>query len=182
LDTTCYGYPRWTISLKGNNMSMSHYEKAKQIISQHFRSTFFSGPKSPSVISSAQERLNVIFPPSYARFLSDYGAGGIGSFEIYGLTSEHFDARALPDVVWYIEKARKEWQFPQHLIPISELGNGEIFCLDTDAIRSKDGEVPVITYMIGFSLHEEEVQAIAEDFGVFFLSLVEGEQKRTNLS
>src|SRR5574341_1499567 len=159
-------------------MSMSDYENAKQKISQYHGKSCFSGPKSTSSIVAAMERLKMSFPPTYMRFLNEYGAGGIGSFEIYGLADDNLDYVGIPNVIWYTEKARKEWKLPPYLIPIYDLGDGEVFCLDVHLINRENEEAPVIAYIPGFDLRDEIPNIVANDFGAFFLSLVEQEEKR----
>jgi hypothetical protein len=163
-------------------MSKNDYEKAQQKIAQLDKHSFFSGPKQFSLVNAAEMRLKVKFPPDYSRFLSDYGAGGIGSFEIYGLNDDNLNAIGIPNLVWYMEKARKEWQLPQSLIPIYDLGDGEVFCLDISVARDETDEVPVIAFDPCYSLHEQNLEIMAKDFGSFFLSLIEQEEKRNKNS
>jgi antitoxin YobK len=158
-------------------MSLNDYEKAKYKISFSRKNVHFSGPQSTSSVQKAQDRLGVEFPLTYAKFLCEYGAGGIGSFELYGLTGQENNSTGVPDVIWYTEKGRKEWKLPQHLIPIYDLGDGEIYCLDLGPIKSEEGEAPVIAITPGYSDYSLSLDLVAEDFGALLLSLVDLEDR-----
>ena len=69
----------------------------------------------------------------------------------------------MKDTKFYRETSQ-DFPLPYYFIPISELGNGEIFCLDTANLRN--GECPVIAWYFG------SVEKIAEDFGKFLLKQV----------
>ncbi len=158
-------------------MSVSDYEEAKRLIQKYLDRAKFSGPKTGSDINKAQERLGAKFPPLYRLFLEEYGSGGVGSFEIYGLMNDDLSVTGIPRVVWYTEKARQEWGLPRTLIPIFDLGDGEVFCLDLDKIDPKSEEAPIIAYSPGYPLEEQRFDLIAKDFGEFFLSRMILEEK-----
>lgn len=156
-------------------MSMSDYETAKSKISKYLEQASFYGQQPDSLIFAAQERLKVKFPPTYFRFLQEYGAGGIGSFEIYGLTGKEFDTAERPDVVWYTEKVRTLLEFPEDLIPVYELGDGEFFCLD---LSKNTEEAFVVAYTPGYDYTGQSFEKLAEDFGALLLLLIEQEENR----
>ncbi|MFZ6018220.1 MAG: SMI1/KNR4 family protein [Chloroflexota bacterium] len=160
-------------------MSMQDYEKARELIEEAVRMSgilsTFVGPKPEKLVNFAQERLSVKFPETYRRFLLEYGAGGIGSFEIYGIIQEDFenhDYRHL-DVVWLTLKERTVSNLPNYLLPIFDLGDGELFCLD---FRKKEGnEVKVVGFTPGYSSPQQSLDVVAEDFGKLFFDLVQSE-------
>jgi hypothetical protein len=158
-------------------MSTSDYDDARKRISSSSKKQFFFGPKSPSEIEDAQRRLKVYLPPLYKRFIQEYGAGGIGSFEIYGLTGRDFATAGVPDVVWYTEKARREWNLPVHLIPIYDLGDGEVYCLDTRVVNVRNEECPIVAIIPEKGQSYLNFELLYDDFGSFLLSLVDVENQ-----
>jgi len=158
-------------------MSIQDYEEAKVLITEMLKKpgiiSTFVGPKPLSLINLAQGYLSVKFPETYRRFLLEYGAGGIGSFEIFGVVQEGFENHDYLhiDVVWLTLKERKEWNLPMFLIPIYDLGDGELFCLDLRSIE--EDEAKVVGYTPGYSTPEQSLDIIAEDFGKLFLDLIQ---------
>ena len=69
------------------------------------------GKQSEEIIVSAEKKIGYHFPPTYRNFLIKYGAGNIGSSEIYGVISRDFENSSIPDAVWYALKMRKEFDF-----------------------------------------------------------------------
>jgi hypothetical protein len=104
-------------------MSMKELQEAFDIIEQLNSKDFFSGPKEIELICSAEEALNLIFPPSYKVFLEKYGAGGVNGSEIYGLTKSSkkpFLTPGVPDAIWLTLDERKDDYLPKHFIIISD--------------------------------------------------------------
>jgi hypothetical protein len=158
-------------------MSMQDYEEAKELVTEALKKpgiiSTFVGPKPLTLINLAQSYLSVKFPETYRRFLLEYGAGGIGSFEIFGVVKEGFENHDYLhiDVVWLTLKERKEWKLPKFLIPIYDLGDGELFCLD---LRNNEGdEAKVVGFTPGYSTAEQSLDVVAEDFGKLFLDQIQ---------
>jgi antitoxin YobK len=158
-------------------MSMQDYDEAREVIAEALRRpgviSTFVGPKPITLINLAQDHLSVKFPETYRRFLLEYGAGGISSFEIFGVIQEDFDNHDYLhiDVVWLTLKEREECNLPEFLIPIFDLGDGELFCLD---FRKKEGdEVKVVGFTPGYSTPEQSLDIVAEDIGKLFLDQVQ---------
>ena len=75
---------------------MSDYERAAALIAESKDDADFAGPRPAELIQAAEEALGVQFPPTYRRFVSEYGAGNIGSTEIYGVIDFDFEASSIP--------------------------------------------------------------------------------------
>jgi hypothetical protein len=157
-------------------MSIQNYEKAKELITEALNRPgvfyTFVGPRPVDLINLAQDHLSVNFPETYRRFLLEYGAGGLGSFEIFGVVQEDFENHDYLhiDVVWLTLKGRREWDLPEFLLPVYDLRDGELFCLD---FRKKVGdEVKVVGFTPGYSTPEQSLDIVAEDFGKLFLDQV----------
>jgi hypothetical protein len=150
-------------------MSMKELQEAFDIIEQLNSKDFFSGPKEIELICSAEEALNLIFPPSYKVFLEKYGAGGVNGSEIYGLTKSSkkpFLTPGVPDAIWLTLDERKDDYLPKHFIIISDTGDGYWYCLDASQ-KNADGEYPVVIW--GLHMPEKDKEKVAEDFGEFLL-------------
>lgn len=153
-------------------MSIQDYKVATELVSNYLDIADFVGPRPQSLIVAAEKILGVTFPQSYRRFLQDYGAGSFGSAEVYGVLHENFEESGVPDGIWLTLQLREEGDFPATLVVIYSVGDGELFCLDTGL--SSDNEAPVVTFTPGGSLDQRR-ELIAEDFGLFFLDLVQQE-------
>lgn len=154
-------------------MSPQDYEIAKELIMNSSKFSNFQGSKEETLICAAEEYLAIKFPPTYRTFLKEFGAGGLGSFEIYGLVNDNFINSGIPDVVWLTAKWRKELRLPDHLIPVYGLGDGEYYCLDLKA--SNGAEAKVVAFVPGFSSPTQALDVIASDFGELLLLLVNQE-------
>ena len=161
-------------------MGIEDLEKAFNLIENNF--TFneidFSGSQSLTTIRKAEDILKVKFPRSYKIFLEKYGCGGVGSLDIYGLIKdEDFQQHnipfiAIPNVVWTTLQWHRDFGHPLHLIIISSVGDGAVYCLDTSKVN-KEEECPVVVmpvceYEPGFKL-----EVVADDFGQFFLEMIQ---------
>ena len=47
-----------------------------------------------------RHELGLEFPPSYRRFVLDFGAGSFGASEVYGVIDSNFENSSVPDAVW----------------------------------------------------------------------------------
>jgi hypothetical protein len=149
-------------------MPMEDYEKAVALVEREGGGEFV-GPRPAELIAAAEQALGFRFPPSYRRFLLDYGAGSVGATEIYGVIDEDFEDSGIPDGVWYNLELRREGQ-TETLHAFYSVGDGTLFCLDASRV-AEDGEMPVVAVGSG----DEEMEEIAPDFGRAFLMLVEEE-------
>jgi hypothetical protein len=156
-------------------MTIQDYEMAKELMKSSSKISTFIGPRDEELIENAEKTLSVSFPKTYRKFLQEFGSGGLGSFEIYGLVNENFINSGIPDVVWLTTKGREEWKLPKYLIPIYDLGDGELFCID---LRTATGvEKEIVAYIPGYSSNDEKLEKVADDFGELFLNLIKQEER-----
>jgi SMI1-KNR4 cell-wall len=148
---------------------MDDYERAVALIDEHSESADFAGPRPRDLIDLAERALDLRFPPTYRRFLSEYGAGSIGGTEIYGVIDGDFENSSVPDAVWHNLTLRQEG-YGEGLFSFYAIGDGEELCLDTSRVRP-GGEMPVV----GVSFGSDGRRDIAPDFGRAFLMLVQEE-------
>ncbi len=153
-------------------MSIQDYETAKRLIDAYQDKADFAGPQPESLVRAAEAKLGVEFPPLYRRFLLEYGVGGMGGFEIYGIIQEDFDHSGIPDAIWYSLQEQRDSNLPRGFVAICNSGDGEIICLDCEDLPT---EPPVMVFEPGYPLEEQCWEVVAEDFGEFFLGLVKNE-------
>jgi hypothetical protein len=163
-------------------MSMKDLYKAFELVENNFENEekVFSGPQSHALIKKAEAALHTSFPKTYKIFLEKYGCGGVGSLEIYGLIKdEEFEeekifSSGIPNAVWTTLKYQKEYGYPTHLITIASLGNGDEYCIDTQQVDG-NGENPIVVYPILKPESGQKLEIVAEDFGKFFLDMVQNQ-------
>ena len=107
----------------------------------------------------------------YKGFLKTYGAGSIGSEEIYGISSLDFENSTVPNGIWYTLSERKEINLPVNLLVIYSTGDGKLYCLDYNKLN-EEKEPAVVSFFPGFDLDIQKFDIIAEDFGDFLLERV----------
>jgi antitoxin YobK len=152
-------------------MSMKEYQYAVETMNRYPELMDFVGPRSDNLIILAEKALDIRFPATYRRFLSEYGAGAFGSDEIYGIIDADFANSGVPDAIWFTLQERKNWDLPNNLVAIYDADDGEIYCLDVEAIERD--ETPIITYQSAYPPEEQHRETIARDFGEFLLQLVQ---------
>lgn len=165
-------------------MSLETLQKAFKLIELNIKKADFEKQKPESLIKSAEEVLELTFPPTYRAFLKQYGCGDIAGLEIYGVINEDFEKSGVPDGIWYTLSERKfqelpspDYYFPHHLIIIADGGLGDWCVLDT-LQKNADGENPVVIWEPGRSMINDKLEKIAEDFGDFLLKSIEAALQR----
>jgi hypothetical protein len=151
---------------------MDPYERAKSLIQAHVELADFAGPQTESLIERAEQTLGVRFPPIYRRFLSEYGAGGFGATELFGIFREDFESSGVPDAVWRALKLRRDSDLPHALVPVEDLGDGDLACLD---VTPGSTEGAVIRFMPGVSPDDQDPERLASDFGAYLQERIEAE-------
>lgn len=152
-------------------MALTEYEQAVAAISEHPHLRDFVGPRPEHLVEAAERMLGLRFPPTYRRFLLEYGAGSFGSAEIYGVIDANFEHSSVPNGIWYTLSERKESSLPTEMVVIYNDGMGDLFCLDCHLKNGQD-EASVVTFQPGFPAHDQHSERIADDFGSFLLELV----------
>lgn len=149
-------------------MSMAAFESAILLIEKNPQSARFVGPRPPTIVSEAETAVGMRFPPTYRRFLLELGAGEVNSVELYGIPGADLVNRPLPSGIRQTVILRKKYGFPDDLLVVGDVGNGELYCLET---KPNEGEGPVVVVQPGLEPLVRE--PIANDFGEFFLSQVQ---------
>ena len=159
-----YLHNDFTVICRKRTDPMADYEKAKAIIEANSDNADFVGPRSEALVRAAEAALGVTFPPTYRRFVLEYGAGNFGSAEFYGVIHNNFPKSSVPDGIWHTLTDRQGAGLPHELIVVGDTGSGELYCLDL----SREGAVVIVDPGADASVREPA----APDFGTFFLEQV----------
>lgn len=129
----------------------------------------FFGEIEESDILRAETYLDVRFPSDYRIFLGMFGAGSVGSSEIYGLTNSDFEAAGIPNMVWCTLQDRKRG-LASNLIRIGDGGLTSPYILLSDCFSRS----PVVSCI--FTGNEfNVVESISESFGQYLLDILKKE-------
>lgn len=97
--------------------------------------------------------------------------GDIFGEEIYGLGIEE---TGIPSMIWITKELREKEELPNDLICFYFTGNdGEYFCLACSKVQSNnDDNAPVVSFISGLPLKEQQFETVAENFGNFLLGIL----------
>lgn len=131
-----------------------------------------AGPAMESMISDAEGKLGVSFPPSYRFFLEKFGAALCDGFELAGLFASPVEDEPplWVDVVastLRLRRASKE-MIPQEYVAVSGDGGDFTYYIDTKR-RRPDGESPIVALGPGV-----DSVAIAETFSDYVIRATYG--------
>jgi hypothetical protein len=145
--------------------AIESYEKAEMLLRTSPKSDFV-GARDPRIIASAEKLLDAKFPPSYCRFLLEFGCGNIGGQEIYGVIDENLERRPIPNAVWLnIQRHRRGWS--QDFFVFYEYGDGTS-CAFNFSNADSDGESAIWLLDVNGKI----VGKVEDNFGEFLLSLL----------
>ena len=122
-------------------------EKALSFIHENPDSADFVGPILEAQIQKTEAFLNLTFPPTYRKFVSELGCGDILGLELFGIVSNtELMGTGIPCVTWLTTNLRNE-ELPQHFIPIADVGDGQYYVIDTqNHNRSQTDTCPVLIW------------------------------------
>jgi hypothetical protein len=110
--------------------------------------------------------LGVSLPPSYAGFLTSYGALGVGDSFVSGIIDDDALDRTggsvLGDTLWF----RGHDNFPRGFVVVGKHEDGA-YCLDTTR-QTANREYPVVNFEFGSTQHESPVALNFEDWLIQF--------------
>ena len=152
-------------------MSMQDLERAFELFEKYKKDDDFVGSRDEILIQKAEKVLNLTFPPTYRRFLKQYGCGGIRGLDVYGIGYGGFEAESCSNIVWLVLKYRKNYNLHLELVIISDDGMGNYYCLDCVNVN-EFGEGPIVMQYVGHQQPLKEMEKIANDFGEFLLNEV----------
>ena len=110
-------------------------------VNSYMRVYFCGGTSTENVLKFSDE-LGVELPASYKNFLMEFGAGGVGVYNVKGIEKDDFSS-----MVNWTKKYRELIGLPKYYVVVSYRGADDLeflICLDTS--RMKNGECPVVKY------------------------------------
>jgi antitoxin YobK len=146
-------------------MPLSDYEEASELIASQPDLGDYAGPRDEELVRAVEQRLGVEFPPSYRRFLRDFGAGSFGGQEIYGVIDADFENSGIPDAVWHTFSLRDDGDIPPELVAIYATGDGEQLCVQSGTV-----DTPMLAIWPGSG---EDPEVAESDFGTWLKEIVE---------
>ena len=123
---------------------MDNYEQIIKLIDEHVEKVEFADfgdGTSQNLISDAEKRLKISFPPSYVWWLKNYGGGYILGDEIYSVYGGSYDIPS-GDVVYINELDRKKGFSSDEKLVIQCNDFGETYYFDLLKCN-ENGEFPV---------------------------------------
>lgn len=152
-------------------MIMTNYEIGKKLERENLLAVSINKNMKDSFIQDGEKFLNVVFPKSYLAFLKDYGFCSLGGREIYGIIDNQFEDSSIPDAIWLNYRNRTDFDQPEHIIVISDVGEGSYYALDLSQMNDQQ-ECPVVIWPSGGYEETPELEIVAPDFGTWFLNEV----------
>jgi hypothetical protein len=86
----------------------------------------FAGPRDPALVAAAEAAIGSRFPPTYREFVTRYGAGGFGAFEIDGVIDANFHKSSVPNGIWETLDERRTAYLPNDLLIVAFADDGRI--------------------------------------------------------
>lgn len=121
-------------------------------------------PAAPAEIAALEAEAGAPLPASYRAFLATYGTLAVEGMEFLGLVPGRLDAAAIPNVMWLLREMREREGLTRDLLPVEELGDGAMACLELSAIAG--GEAPVVLRDRGAPDRRDR---LADSFGEYML-------------
>ncbi len=132
----------------------------------------YGGRCSPESIAMAEEAMGLAFPPSYRKFIEEYGTCDFGSQSFLGMY-------VIDGELWGSHGATleaREAGMPHHLIEVAHDGMGGTIALDASQ-PDADGEYPVVVWE---APDQPVLELLAPSFGAYALDVFQQVAERKN--
>ena len=133
-----------------------------------------AGPKDQKLINSLEIILKIKFPVSYKEFIEKIGMGGPDSLLISGIRTNMEQELASTGLGWSVLNDRENFNIPNHIIILDEIGDGSSYALDLSQMNAEN-ECPVVIWPLNGYEDTPVLEVVAKDFGEFFLNMVKEE-------
>ena len=140
------------------------YDELKRLMIQSESLTVGKGATEFD-IQEAQQALDLSILGDYRKFLLDFGWGGAGNFELYGLGSDvppHLNLIAIT----HSERTEMSPPLRQELIPVMNDGGGNLYCLDSASAK------PCVVFWDHEGGEAQNPAVEAEDFSSWAAGLI----------
>lgn len=143
---------------------MKYLDSLANAIENAGHEVFWQGGASPDQVSKLEELLQVRLPPSFKKFLEEYGGGGVVNAEISGIEDNDAENDAGGTVWGDTLVCRREYLLPPELVVIYFHDNEVCWCLNTKAELGGDCSV------VSFNVFKKAIdRIIAPDFQSFLV-------------
>lgn len=127
---------------------------------------FIAGGQSEAMVSAAESKLGVAFPPSFREYLLRWGNISFDGHEYYGLTrNSDFENASVPNCVWFTLKKRSQVGLPHSLVVFRNVNDELYICVDTSQVL--EGEERRVS--IWDNVHRTVSQTLGVTFGGYLL-------------
>lgn len=123
---------------------MKEYDQLVNQVEKTGTEIFWQGGADADQIDQLESLLSKQLPPSFRRFLIEYGGGGPIGAEISGIEDNDVFLKTGGTVLGDTEECRSRYNLPSHLIAIYFHDDEVCWCLDSSNTRDK--EYPVVSY------------------------------------
>jgi hypothetical protein len=144
-------------------------EKAKDV------NAHFSGPAAEDDIANAESLLQVRFDEDYRRFLSSFGSGSFGFFEVFGLLLQSSVTSRRPDDLLFETENWRSFQVTERakeFYVVASPDDGCDWILKSNDLLQGDYS-PVFVWDMGENYDKVNPHVEYESFGHFFLQQVQ---------
>lgn len=151
-------------------MAYKDYEKAMSLAPGCEYYTCGKG-LSDGEIRKAESMLGLDFSPQLVDYYRNYNYLSFGGYEVFGIDFDRLTEVISGNSLAYALYDRENYDLPKSWLPIHELDDGYLACLDYGRLNSEK-EPPVISCICteeGYTC----VESLADDFGSYVLGLVE---------
>jgi hypothetical protein len=152
--------------LIGNRQTMPDISSLIAERQQEGHDVWIPGGASGDQLVALEQALGLSLPPSYAAFLTRYGALGLGDSFVSGIIDNDALDQSGGSVLGDTLRFRTHLAFPRGLVVIGKHEDGA-FCLDTTR-QASDREYPVVNFEFGSTQHASPVAANFEDWLIHF--------------
>lgn len=143
---------------------MSTIEEIEHILND--LDAFIAGGQPEAMVSAAESKLGVSFPPSFREYLLRWGNVSCDDVEYYGLTrNDDFDNGGIPNCVWFTTRKRTTVDLPHSLVVFRNINDEAYYCIDTNQVLENDERKIVIWD----NAAREISQTLAVNFAEFLL-------------
>lgn len=135
-----------------------------------------AGGCPPEVLRLAEAQLGLRFPPSYRRFVAEFGTCDIAGEEFLGVYRTDAMGDQLLGSVRETVNARGRWGLPAAMLVAMFDGMGGLIVLNT-AVKNSEDESPVLVWTPAGN-ESGNTEQLAQDFGRYALGLCKSAVQR----
>ena len=148
---------------------MAEFDDLVEKVKQAGHQVEFYGPKGEPMIDTLAAALDTTLPPSFRRFLGEYGGGGVVGEWVSGIYDDQPLLANEGSVFGDTKRWRERHALPPKLVAIYTQDDEVCWCLDTAKV-TKNGENPVVSFDLSDPSH---TTPIADSFADFFKEYLE---------